>query len=208
MIYFKFSIAEAIRSGKDKPCGYPPTWFGEMTWPPLPATVEVLLYNDAEGYGIARTENKAIEGCAERKECEIICEADALDIVGKADATHEQIFTSDKIAHRWDTPQIPETIKPDPHINHNGENCIMDDKRTCQDGFCNDCWLGRERMATPAVYSGTMAYWCNECGKAYTVEYNLPLGLKAANINLGMKCPQGHKRTVSIKSSTAVEEIK
>ena len=61
--YFRFNIPSGI--------SYSPNWFGTM--PKCPKNVEVLLYNDKEGYGIAKTEDKF-----KPKEVTVIEEAEAL----------------------------------------------------------------------------------------------------------------------------------
>lgn len=69
MYYFKFEIPEGIT--------YSPDWFGDM--PHTPSNVAVLLYNDKEHYGIAKTEDTFVP-----KEVVVIDEVKALSLVDEA----------------------------------------------------------------------------------------------------------------------------
>ena len=90
MYYFRFEIPTNADGSR---VTYSPGWHGTM--PKCPKDVKVLLYNDKEGYGIAQTEDKFIP-----KEVTILKEADALDIVNKAEDT-EDIYFGEKLTDRW-----------------------------------------------------------------------------------------------------------
>ena len=89
MYYFRFSIPVGI--------SYSPNWFGTM--PKCPKGVKVLLYNDREGYGIARTEDKF-------KPSEVIVtdEAEALGTLTEVALKNvkEGVYFGNKLLHRWD----------------------------------------------------------------------------------------------------------
>jgi len=73
MYYFRFEIP--LHGDTDQRIGYSPGWHGVMAR--RPENVEVLLYNDAEGYGIARADDTFIP-----PEVEVITEQDWLDESG------------------------------------------------------------------------------------------------------------------------------
>lgn len=69
MYYFRFEIP---LQDDDKTVAYSPGWHGELAR--CPQNVTVLLYNDAEGYGIAMADDTFIP-----PEVEVITEQDWLD---------------------------------------------------------------------------------------------------------------------------------
>jgi len=69
MAYFRFEIPKELCNG-----GYSPGWHGTM--PHCPSDVEVLLYNDKEGYGIAKTPDKSLP-----KEVKEVTEKDAVALI-------------------------------------------------------------------------------------------------------------------------------
>jgi len=91
MYYFKFEIPTNADGSR---VTYSPGWHGTM--PKCSKNVKVLLYNDKEGYGIAKTEDTFIP-----KEVEVITEKIALGIVAKA-TDEEGVFFGDKLVTRWD----------------------------------------------------------------------------------------------------------
>ena len=91
MYYFKFDIPCNEDGTRIK---YSPNWHGTM--PKCPKGVTVLLYNDVEGFGIARTEDSFVP-----PEVAVISEDTAKGIVAKAKDV-DGIFFGDKLAHRWD----------------------------------------------------------------------------------------------------------
>ena len=78
---------------------YPPGWFGEMTYPPKPSEVTVLLYDEVKRFGIARTDSELIMSCAKRGQCQIITEAEALRAVDGAEGSG--VFKGQAIADRY-----------------------------------------------------------------------------------------------------------
>ncbi len=193
MYWFRFEIP---RNEDGSIATYSPGWHGVM--PRCPNGVVVDLYNDKEGYGIAHTLDKFIP-----KEVQVIPDKDALALVQKGQdivdsakvmasdswiaqdaepliSEAEQIYVGDKLLHRWDV--LPEVQSVEP--------------------------TGQTEISTALnMIPGEAWFWCNECGKVYLVKYSLPSGLNAANINLAVTCPEGHKGTLSIKSSVVKEEV-
>lgn len=194
MFYFKFKIPN---NADGTVVTYSPGWCG--TRDKCALNEKALLYNDKERWGIGHAEGDFIP-----PDVDIIDEKTALALIAEAKDGPE-VFTGEKLAHRWDTPIKPEPVKPD-DINHKGEACLYKSNQTCQQGYCASCWLFLQLSTTPKTNNGSMAFWCNECQHVYTVNYSLPVELIAANINLSVTCPKGHKGTISIKSSIASEE--
>jgi hypothetical protein len=97
MAYFKFPIP---RNSDGSIATYSPGWHGEMSQ--CPKDVEVLLYNDSEGFGVAKTEDtEALAGCVKRGEAEIVEETEALGVVENADYTDEKVYKAVKLEERW-----------------------------------------------------------------------------------------------------------
>lgn len=112
MTYFKFDIPEGL--------GYPQGWFGEMTYPPK--GVEVLLYNEKEHYGIAYTEDEKIKGCASRKQCQEIEEAEALGTVTTFALRGKQadVYYGNHLFDKWKVEEVKE-----PEVEHTFKNCAL-----------------------------------------------------------------------------------
>ena len=92
MYYFKFLIPEGIT--------YSPGWHGVMDR--CPTDVTVLLCNDKEGYGIAKTEDSFVPD-----EVEVIDEKTALNYLSVAEDI-DGVFFGDKLLHRYD--KVIETL--------------------------------------------------------------------------------------------------
>lgn len=106
-----FFKAPIPRHSDGKIAAYSPGWCGEMAR--CPKDMQALLYNDAEAYLIASSEDAdGVQGCVDRGEVEIIEEAEALKIVEESDGNNEMIFKADKLTHRWD-PKPVEAVTVD-----------------------------------------------------------------------------------------------
>ena len=94
MYYFKFDISTNEDGSR---ITYSPNWFGTM--PKCPKDVTVLLYNDKEGYGIAKTKDKF-----KPWEVTVIDEAESLGTLTEVALAEDdaEIFFGDKLIHRWD----------------------------------------------------------------------------------------------------------
>ena len=90
MYYFRFEIPTMDDGSR---VTYSPGWFGTM--PLCPKDVTVLLYNDKEGYGVAKTEDTFIP-----KEVKELKEAEALKIVEEA-KDEDGVYKGKKLADRW-----------------------------------------------------------------------------------------------------------
>jgi hypothetical protein len=100
MYYFKFQIPVNADGSR---VSYSPGWHGTM--PRCPQNVEVLLQNDKEGWGIARTADTFVP-----KEVTALKEADALALVSNT-KDEAGVFKGEKLADRW----LPEaTIEDKP----------------------------------------------------------------------------------------------
>lgn len=107
MYYFRFEIP-TMPDGKR--VTYSPGWHGTM--PKCPRDVEVLLYNDKEGFGIAKSEDAFVP-----QEVTAVTEKEALDLVA-AQKDEDGVYFGQKLADRWlpeaeteDTPDTPETLE-------------------------------------------------------------------------------------------------
>jgi hypothetical protein len=99
MYYFKFTIPQTLRAkDKDSMPGYPPNWYGEMTWPPAPSSVTVLLQDDGAGFGVAKTTDNIIT-TKTKGDFQIITEAEALKLV--SDASGDLAYKVDRMPARW-----------------------------------------------------------------------------------------------------------
>ena len=90
MYYFRFGIP---RNKDGTIITYSPGWHGSMLH--CPQNVTVLLYNDREGYGIAKTEDIFMPS-----EVEVLGEKDALGILDAA-IDEEGIYFGQKLKDRW-----------------------------------------------------------------------------------------------------------
>ena len=90
MYYFQFLIPKNEDGSR---VSYSPKWAGTM--PCCPKNVTVLLYNDKEGYGIAKTEDTF-----EPPEVLRITELTAKDILTKA-RDENGVYFGKKLADRW-----------------------------------------------------------------------------------------------------------
>jgi hypothetical protein len=125
MTYFKFDIPKGL--------GYPKGWFGEMTYPPK--NVDVLLYNEKEHYGIACTDDKAIEGNIKRKQCVEVEEAEALGTVTTFALRGKQadIYYGVNLFDKW-------KVEPEPEIEHTFNNCALaGHAEYCYLKLCAEC---------------------------------------------------------------------
>lgn len=104
MYYFKFSIPQNADGSR---VTYSPGYHGTM--PKCPKAVTVLLYNDKEGYGIAKTEDTF-----KPKEVTALKEAAALALVSAA-KDEPQVYFGEKLTDRWN-PVVEEVI-PDESVD-------------------------------------------------------------------------------------------
>ena len=95
MTYFRFEIPTNADGSR---VTYSPGYHGTM--PHCPKDVNVLLYNDKEGYGIAQTEDTFIP-----PEVTKITKTLANDILTKA-KDEEGVFIGEKLVHRWDDAEV------------------------------------------------------------------------------------------------------
>jgi hypothetical protein len=98
MKYFKFEIPEGL--------GYSPDWHGTLS--KCPNKVEVLLYNEQDGYGIAYTPDEKLPKGITRVE-----EAEALgtmtDVAFRK--TQEKLYYGYKLYDKWTPePELAEEI--------------------------------------------------------------------------------------------------
>ncbi len=178
MYYFRFEIPLELRGDitKGKLPGYSPDWHGTM--PKCPKNVEVLLYNDRDGYGIAKTDDKFIP-----PEVEALKEDNAVKLLLRMeqDPDADNIFMGEKLAHRWDDKPVEEPVEnqpdPEPKVATTSEKQVLDSYVK----FCPVCHQIVARLVKFA--DGTLEVWQN--GRAVLS------GVKAATLILG--CPAGHK---------------
>ena len=90
MYHFRFEIPTMDDGSR---VTYSPGWFGTM--PKCPKDVTVLLYNDKEGYGIAKTEDTF-----RPPEVEVLKEAGALKIVSET-KDEDGVYKGKKLDDRW-----------------------------------------------------------------------------------------------------------
>ncbi len=95
MYFFRFEIPTNADGSR---VTYSPGWHG--TLPHCPANVTVLLYNDKEGYGIAKTEDTFVP-----KEVTVITEEEALTLLATV-KDEEQVYSGEKLADRWNPEAI------------------------------------------------------------------------------------------------------
>jgi hypothetical protein len=97
MRYFKFDIPKGL--------GYSPGWHGTLD--KCPSDVEVLLYNEREGFGIACTPDKTLP-----KGITAITEEEALSTMTTIAFSKAQtdLYYGDKLYDKW----IPEPIEEVP----------------------------------------------------------------------------------------------
>lgn len=166
MYYFRFEIPAGVK--------YSPNWHGTM--PRCPKDVEVLLYNDKEGYGIAKTED-----IFKPPEVEVLAEAEALKVVREAQ-DEEGVYFGQKLADRW----LPEA-ETEKETTKSGEPVLVSEqagKRVVVDTFIKFCPTCHQIVAKVDQYEdGSVAIWQN--GK------KLIDGIKAASIVLS--CANGHR---------------
>ena len=106
MYYFKFTIPKNANGSR---VSYSSGWHGTM--PKCPRDVTVLLYNDKEGYGIAKTEDKFIP-----KEVTVIKEAEALGTLTTVALSKDKtdIYLGDTLYDKWIAEPI---LKPLEEVN-------------------------------------------------------------------------------------------
>ena len=102
MYYFKFEIP---RNADGTIAKYSPGWFGTID--KCPNNVTVLLYNDAEGYGIAQADDDFVP-----PEVTVLKDEEALSIVNDVPDV-EGVFKGDSLVQRWITP-AENDIEPSP----------------------------------------------------------------------------------------------
>ena len=103
--YFKFIIPTNSDGTR---ISYSPNYHGTMN--KCPKDVTVLLYNDEEGYGIAKTNDKF-----KPKEVKVIEEAVALGTLTDAALKDEEgVYFGEKLDNRWKPEPIVEEPKPEP----------------------------------------------------------------------------------------------
>ena len=91
MYYFRFEIPTNEDGSR---VSYSPGWHGTM--PRCPKDVTVLLYNDKEGYGIAKTTDTFIPPGVTK-----LADNEAKKIVTEA-KDEDGVFFGDELVHRWD----------------------------------------------------------------------------------------------------------
>ncbi len=149
MYFFKFSIPQ----GAD----YPPDWYGSMPRCPQPTTV--LMYNDAEGYGIASTEDTFIA-----PEVTVITEDEAMALIKEAEVlklTTQGIYAGDTLYDKWKPEYVSEGIG----------------------AVANRSYM-KPKTVEPALSMG----FCTKCQKVRKAYMDVHSGLKCANIFLTAKC--------------------
>jgi len=92
---------------------YSPGWHGEM--PRCPKDVTVLLYNDKEGWGIAKTEVTFVP-----REVTVLSDAEAGKILSLA-VEEDGVYLGENLANRWnpeaevkEVESAPTSIEPQP----------------------------------------------------------------------------------------------
>jgi len=109
--YYKFQIP----SMPDGSCAtYSPGWCGTMS--KCPQNMVALAYNDKERFGIATAEDEFVP-----PEVEVITEEEANQIIAALDVEDAEVFTGEKLLHRWDAvPEepvqddgLPKELSPD-----------------------------------------------------------------------------------------------
>ena len=98
MTYFKFEIPAGL--------GYSPNWHGTMD--KCPSKVEILLYNEQDGYGIACTPDKILP-----KGITAITEAVALSTMTTMafSETQTDLYYGDKLFDKWKVEEVLDTIE-------------------------------------------------------------------------------------------------
>ncbi len=103
MYYFKFTIGKNVDGTR---VTYSPGWHGEM--PHCPKDVTVLLYNDAEGWGLAQTEDKITQ-----KEIQEISKDEADKVLVNV-KDEDEVYFGEKLANRWNPKVEIEAMVDEP----------------------------------------------------------------------------------------------
>ena len=172
MNYFRFNIAHGIV--------YSPGWHGQLDR--CPDGVKVLLYNDAEGYGIAQTEDAVWQ-----KELTVLGKEEAERILAEA-KDEDGVYFGDKLEHRWDVKPEPEVIPVDPDKPVEPTPEPIRKPVEVVDKFCPICHKNAARVV---LYDDKSCVVFQE-GKC------LVKGLIAKNINV--QCPAGHTVKVVLEA--------
>ncbi len=98
MYYFRFQIPQNADGTR---VTYSPNYFGRI--PLCPKDVTVLLQNDKEGWGIARTEDTFVP-----PEVAVITEVEALKILTEA-KDEDGVYFGEKLVSRW-IPKVDYTL--------------------------------------------------------------------------------------------------
>ncbi len=171
MYYFKFEIPKMPDGQR---IAYSPGWHGAMA--KCPKKVTVLMYNDRDGYGIAKTEDTFIP-----PEVEVITEAEAQSLLALPDA--DGIYRGDKLLHRWDVKEEPPVAEAPP-VEEKDEAVEAVTERQVLDSYVKFCPKCHTIVARVVVFEGgTLQVW--QDGRRVLDN------VKAANLVLN--CPFGHK---------------
>ena len=100
MTYFRFEIPKGL--------GYSPGWHGTLD--KCPSKVEVLLYNEQDGFGIACTPDKILP-----KGITAITEAEALSTMTTIafSETQTDLYYGDKLFDKWIQEEVIEDLPED-----------------------------------------------------------------------------------------------
>ncbi len=204
MYYFKFVIPK-LASGET--VSYSPGYPGELTFPPKYSEMEVLIYNDADQYGIARTESEKILKCAERGECKIVSEDDALneiealtrafpDIdpqaenISRVEQETRKVWHGEVLERRW---------------NQSNEEKAEELARIIAEQVAEiERSMGWHDPETPSVGKKYIRIWCDKCGYSSVYDFTLPAGATFKTLTLKATCPKGHPVQVTINSNGEV----
>ncbi len=147
MYYFKFPIPTNSDGTR---VSYSPDWFGTM--PKCPQNVKVLLYNDKEGYGIAKCEENFVP-----PEVEVLDEKIALALVDevKEEAT---VFKGETLANRWN-PEV-----------------VIEDKIDTEATITESVVVSKKAVFCPICHQFIM--WLPENIVAKTITLTCPAGHK------------------------------
>ncbi len=100
--YFKFNIPENICE-KSGVCGYPEGWFGQIEkFCPPPKDVTILMYNEKDKFGLAKTSNNLITKAEGNITLITQSEADTIMEI-KPDP---KIWTTNTIWTKWKTEEV------------------------------------------------------------------------------------------------------
>ena len=167
--HFRFQIPQNADGSR---VSYSPDWHGTM--PKCQQATTVLLYNDKEGWGIARTDDSFIP-----PEVKVITEAEATKVLSEAKDV-EDVWFGVKLADRW----LPEAETEDIADTEETLTAETAPPRVAVDTFYKTCPTCHKVVACIVRYDDKSVKIVQE-GKV------IVSGLIAKQINL--VCPDGHK---------------